>query len=167
MLKVLRTFLNSLDSLKYAPSYDEDGTYIPPEMAKLGDKDLTINADKARIMMTKAIEEKRLRDRKRIFQKIHMAIKGGKTNIRLESYQTNEATLTYFADLGYVIATVSRPEQGMASLFDDDGEEVAQPNTPYFYYTLSWNTPATTVPVTETSVVTPVAEAVAQMSLNS
>lgn len=150
MMKFLRALLNAYDSNNGNASfkspvsarYDEDGNFIDPKVGHLKDKELTINAEKARIMMSKAAEDVKLAERRKIFQKIHSAILKGKTKIRLENYHVKQETLTYFAELGYTIATVTPPANGTGFnppfLEDEEESEVTGAPRAYFYYNLSW-----------------------------
>lgn len=148
MMTFLRALVTSYYSIKTTPMYDEDGSYIDPKVGVLNDKELTVTAENARIMMSKAVEYVKLKERRKVFQRIHVAIKQGKTKIRLESYQATPETLTYFSELGYVVTTTTPPNTGGTlamppSMFDDEDDETS--NAPYHYYTLSWGTETASV----------------------
>lgn len=130
-----------------AATYDEDGHYVNPEIAKLSETELMIPAEKARILNAKSIEEVKVRARKKMFQLIHGAIKQGKTQIRLETYQIKSPeVLTYLDSLGYTVRNVIPPNAGGrtsvplgADFFDEDGEDSDGSAVPYNYYIISWN----------------------------
>jgi len=127
---------------EYSGPYDEDGNFLDPKISKLTDEELMIPAEKARIMHSKALEEVRIKNRKKTFAKIHSAIKAGKTQVRLEAYNANAEILTYLDSLGYRVETITPEGTGFAPMrFDDDGEPLATPE-PYRFYIVRWGDPA-------------------------
>jgi hypothetical protein len=142
--------MNAYGNTSQMPRYDEDGNYIDPKISHLDDQALTISAENARIMMAKGMEESIIKDRRRVFRMIHVAIKNGKTKVRLETHTVKSSVLPYFSDLGYTITTVTpNAAQGGGfdvndfdnddvNDFDNDGDEIPASGRPYFYYNLTW-----------------------------
>jgi hypothetical protein len=129
--------------------YDPDSVYIDPVLGKLSDSELMISADKARIMHAKALEDVKVRSRKQIFTRIHSAIRMGKTQVRIESYEIKSPeVLTYLDSLGYRVEDVIPPGNNNANeiRFNSDGDELEIPER-YHYYVIRWGDPAVSDPV--------------------
>lgn len=139
------------------PQYDEDGNFVDPKFSKMTDAELMIPAEKARILHSKSLEEVKLKNRKKVFQLIHSAIKQGKTQIRMETYTLKPELMPYLDSLGYTIQDIIPANAGGRGsiAFGDDGEELNEPVT-YHYYIVSWGETAPTVGVSGTAVVTDV-----------
>lgn len=141
MIGFIKYLLNEYNDHKTSKtSYDEDGNFIHPDFAGLSDEELVVPAEKARILHSKASEDVKLKNRKKVFYLIHKAIKKGKTQIKLDAYVVKPETLAYFESLGYGVRDViPDPPTGnrFTALFDEDGEEQTTPG-PYHYYIVSW-----------------------------
>lgn len=142
---VLTEYKDFVSETKPKYEYDDDGNLIDPKIKAMSESELIISADKARIMHSKAVEDVKLKVQKKVFSIIHGAIKNGKTQVRLEAYNTTAETLVYLESLGYgvrdVIPQGDRGREIPVALFHSADDDEEAETVPYHYYMISWAAP--------------------------